>query len=221
MNAIAEPRGRNVLLALTWVTASLATALAAHAAIDVLAPESGGHAHERYAHLAIVPALFAACALASATVIWVTIRRIAGSRGVDPVLAFAEHLESTYAWLSCVAVIGGGLATLVAMECCEQYAQFGHITGFADALGGNAPFGTAAVTLVGSLATILALRFAGAIVATAVTTLRLALSWFVPVRRCATIGLSLSRRMLRPREIHASVRFSRSLGLRAPPHSLR
>ncbi len=219
-HAIVEQRSRNAIRFLSWFSVSLATALVAHAAIDLLASASRGHAHERYAHPAVVPLLFVAGVLGSASALWSAMRRMRGA-GADPLLAVAREFETAYPVLCCIAVAAGGIAWLVAMECCEQFAGLGYVEGIGDALGGNVAFGLATVASIGSLATLIGLRCAHAMVATAAATIDFALSWFVEVSRFAADRASIMRCRPQRNAVRASARITRSFGLRAPPASLR
>ena len=204
-----------------WFSASIAIALASHAAIDLLASASGGHAHNEYAHVAVIPLLLVASALASTVVAWSAIRRIARVNGVDPVLTLAGRFEAANPMRSSIAAIVGGLGILIAMESAEQFVALGYVQGVGDALGGNAPFGLGVVVAIGSLATMLALRCARAVAATAEATIEFAISWFSRAPRIDSECPAIVRFRFARKQIHACAFFTRSLGLRAPPASLR
>jgi hypothetical protein len=207
-----------LLVALTWLLASLATAALAHVLIDVLGTlGAGGDAYDDHAHATVAPIGLAAVALI-ATLVWRSAALSIGrSQAIDPALLLARRFGAMSPRVPALAVALGGFGTLLTMEFTEQLSALGHIQGIADALGGNAVVGLAIIVSVAAALTFAGLRSAAALLHVSVSTVRALYAWIVERDRLFRQP-AISRRAIghRRRSI-ANTHLAQSHGLRAPP----
>jgi hypothetical protein len=207
-----------LLVTLTWLLASLATAASAHVLIGLVGTlGAGSDAYDDHAHATVAPIGLAAVALI-ATLVWRSAAlRICRSQALDPALLLARRFGRMSPLAPVLAVAAGGLGTLLAMEFSEQLSAFGRIEGIADALGGNAVAGLAIVAGVAAALTFAGLRSATALLQVSVSTVSALYAWIV-VRARITIDTALSHRAIGQRRRRtANAHLARSHGLRAPP----
>jgi hypothetical protein len=210
--------GSQIIVALTWLLASLATAALAHVLIDIVGTfGGGGDAYDDHAHATVAPIGLAAVALI-ATLVWHSAaRRIGRSQAIDPAMLLARRFGTMPLLVPVFTVAAGGFGALLAMEFTEQLSAFGRIEGVADALGGNAVVGLAIIVCVAAALTFGGLRSAAALLDISVSTVSALYAWIV-VRDRIVIDTALSRRTIgNHRRIVANARLSQAHGLRAPP----
>jgi hypothetical protein len=219
-----KPRRRRSLTGLTALTlllASLATAALAHVAIDLLGTiGAGGDAYDEHAHGAVAPVALGAVCLIAALLLRSALRSLSRAQAVDPALILARRFGTMPLPLPVTSVSLGGLAVLVAMEFTEQISAFGHIEGVADALGGNACVGFAIVCCVAFAITLLGLRCARGLVATALRAICGLAAWVVDAGHPSTDRCATVRRTRERRCDSVKTRRAQCLGLRAPPLAL-
>jgi hypothetical protein len=210
---------------LAILSASLATALFSHTAISYFAgflasaselPRSpyGQHAHGTIGPVGLVAALLA---------ITMALKTIAAALAkrhtvLDPLEIAAQRLAGIDPMTATILVAVGGLSTLVTMEFVEQFATFGHASGFGDALGGNPLAGLALIALFAAAVTATGLRCAHFSVGLTLAVAILFSNW---VRRIATAPLDVVAALARSCDIDwtglATYFCARCSGLRAPP----
>jgi hypothetical protein len=192
--------GSQIIVALTWLLASLATAALAHVLIDIVGTfGGGGDAYDDHAHATVAPIGLAAVALI-ATLVWHSAaRRIGRSQAIDPAMLLARRFGTMPLLVPVFTVAAGGFE------------------GVADALGGNAVVGLAIIVCVAAALTFGGLRSAAALLDISVSTVSALYAWIV-VRDRIVIDTALSRRTIgNHRRIVANARLSQAHGLRAPP----
>jgi hypothetical protein len=207
-----------MLVALTWLLASLATAEMAHVLIDVVGTlGAGGDAYDDHAHATVAPIGLAAVAL-SATLVWRSAAvRIGRAQAIDPAMLLARRFGTMPPLGPVLSVAMGGFGTLLAMEFTEQLSAFGRIEGIAHALGGNAVVGLTIIAGVATALTFAGLRSAAALLDVSVSTVIALYAWIVVRDRICT-NTVLSRRTIgNCRRRVATARLVQSHGLRAPP----
>ncbi len=211
--------GRSQLLvASTWLLASLATAAAAHVLIDVLGTlGAGGDAYGDHAHATVAPIGLAAVALITMLVWRSTALRIGRSQAIDPAMLLARRFGAMSPLVPVLTVTVGGFGTLLAMELTEQLSALGHIEGIADALGGNAVVGFAIIVCVSAVVTFAGLHSAAAFLHVSVSTVRALYAWIVVRDRILTDSAISHRAIGYPRRSGANARLAQAHGLRAPP----
>ncbi len=207
-----------LLVTLTWLLASLATAALSHVVIDILGTlGAGGDAYDEHAHASVAPIGLAAVALVAALVWRSAALSLGRSQAIDPAMLVARRFGTMPLLLPILTVAVGGFATLVAMEFTEQLSAFGHIEGIADALGGNAPVGLAIVICAAATLTFAGLRSAAALLRVSVSTVS-ALYALIAVRARIVASAEISRRPIgHRRRSGANPYLTQSHGLRAPP----
>ncbi len=207
-----------VLIFLTWLLASLATAALAHALIAVVGAllDAGHNAYADHAHATVVPIGLAAVAL-MATVLWRSAAlRISRSQAIDPATLLARRFGAMSPLLPIVTVTMGGLGTLLAMEFTEQLSTLGHIEGIADSLGGNAVVGLAIVASLAAALTCAGLRSAAALLHVSASAAGVLSAWIV-VKARIRVDTAISHRAVRHLRRTIANTVAHSHGLRAPP----
>jgi hypothetical protein len=207
-----------LLVAMTWLLASLATAAIAHVTIDVVGMlGAGGDAYGDHAHATVAPIGLAAIALV-ATLVWRSAALSIGrSQAIDPAMVLARRFGAISPLAPAVSVALGGFGTLLTMEFAEQLSAFGHIASIADALGGNAVVGLAIILCVAAALTLAGLRSARVLLHVSVSTMSALYAW-IAVRARISIDTPLSRRAIgRRRRSVTDARFAQAHRLRAPP----
>jgi hypothetical protein len=206
-----------VLISLTWLLASLATAALAHVLIAAVGALDAGHdAYADHAHATVVPIGLAAVAL-MATVLWRSAAlRMSRTQAIDPAMLLARRFGTMSALGPIFTVTLGGLGTLLMMEFAEQLSTLGHIEGIADSLGGNVAVGLAIVVSLAAALTCAGLRSAAALLRVSASAAGVLAAWIVvkPRIRVDTVISHRAIRHLRRTIAHAA---GQSHGLRAPP----
>ncbi len=207
-----------LLVAFTWLLASLATAALAHVLIDLVGTlGAGGDAYDDHAHTTVAPIGLAAVALIATLVLRSAALRIGRSQAIDPALLLARRFGAMSPFVPILTVAIGGFGTLLAMELTEQLSAFGHIEGVADALGGNTMVGLAIIACAAAALTFAGLRSAAALLRVSVSTVS-AIYALIAVRARIFVNAAISRRAIgHRRRSFANAHLAQSLGLRAPP----
>jgi len=210
------PRSGVLVSFLCWLLASSATALLAHGLIAIAAGFSVAPAYREHPHIAVAPVALIAVTLATALLLSIVLRTIAGQHASDPVALLARKFSRMRPAVPILSVASGGLGALVTMEFFEQFCAFGHISGLADAFDGNAPLSVAIVIAVAVAVAFIGLRCAHFFIDRVVTIV----DEFMARLRADGTNTSLPgtpRRNARDCSNVSRAYFTRSFGLRAPP----
>jgi hypothetical protein len=120
---------------------ALLVAVTTHGAIDVigalLGAASDDDSYATHAHAGVMPVLLIAVVGIFVFCLRSVAVRSAQQTHCDPLLLITKRLSRVGFALPLVVVLVGSFCTLTSMEFFEQYQAAGHITGVADALGGN------------------------------------------------------------------------------------
>lgn len=214
-----SPRRSTFVLFLCWAVASSATALLAHGLIAIAANVFSAHAYREHPHIAVAPVALIAVTIATSLLLSVALRTIARQHASDPVVLLARTFARMRPTIPVVSVASGGLGALVAMEFFEQFCAFGHVTGFDDALGGNAPLGVAIVIAVAVAIAFIGLRFAHLFIDRVVTIVGELMARLRADGVDQPFPGATARRNAHACSNASCVFFTRSFGLRAPPPS--
>jgi hypothetical protein len=210
-----------ILTTLAWVLASLLTALLAHACIGIVGDlGAGGEAYGEHEHAAVAPVACGALGVVIALVFRSAACRIGRARAIDPALLLAGRFGTMHPTGPSLAVAAGGASVLFAMEAVEGYAADGQFTSIVDALGGNAYVGFAIVVAVAFAITLLGLRSARTLLASAVATVDALHAWVVAKTPVLVHGATVLARAHYPRRSATNALRARCRGLRAPPLAL-
>lgn len=214
---MAGTRGKSTLTLLVWLLASLATAALSHALIGFLGDAfSGPEAYDEHGHATVGPVALAALSLVAGVLLRSALRALARPHEPDPILLLARRYGNKQPLLPGVAVAGGGLTTLLAMEFTEQVSELGHVTGVGDALGGNVIVGLGIVTLVAVGVTLVGLRAARALVETSATAVGAFIAWIIAKTPLIHVAVIVRRTTIRRSSVVAALLIW-CTGLRAPP----